>query len=151
MPAPASRAYVKPPANVAGIKLELEPNWERDMGEAGTFSLVVKIPSTNDTRVFSVKYGFEDQSAPIDCDQYRKYLEDKGMMKVTLNRQRGAACYVEGNDQGGAMAYRMLLTYGGKRLMCHGSLYKDPASASLGDLRDKVLMQAKKICETLAL
>jgi hypothetical protein len=45
----------------------------------------------------------------------------------------------------------MLQTYGGKRLLCHGSLYKDPASAALGDLRDKVLMQAKKICETLAL
>ena len=35
--------------------------------------------------------------------------------------------------------------------MCRGSLYKDAASTALGDLRDKVLMQAKKICETLAL
>jgi len=72
-------------------------------------------------------------------------------MKVTRNRQKGGACYLEGTDQGGVVAFRMLLTYGGKRLMCHGSLYKDSASAALGDLRDKVLMQAKKICETLAL
>jgi len=149
--APANRAYVKPAAEIAAIKLELEPNWERDMGEAGTFSLVVKIPNTDDTRVFSVRYGYEDENAPLDCDLYKKYLEDKGSMKVTLNRQRGAACYVEGTDQGGLVAYRFLLTYGGKRLMCHGSLYKDKDSATLGDLRDKVLMQAKKICETLAL
>jgi hypothetical protein len=147
----ASRTYVKPPADVAAIKLDLEPNWERDVGEAGTFSLVVKVPKTNDTRVFSVRYGYEDDSAPIDCDQYRKFLEDRGSMKVTLNRQKGGACYIEGTDQAGVVAFRMLQTYGGKRLLCHGSLYKDPASAALGDLRDKVLMQAKKICETLAL
>jgi hypothetical protein len=121
------------------------------MGEAGTFSLVVKIPNTEDTRVFMVRYGYEDAAAPIDCDLYRKYLEDRGSMKVSLNRQSGGACYIEGTDQGGVIAYRFLVNYGGKRLMCHGSLYKDQASAALGDLRDKVLIQAKKICETLAL
>ncbi len=149
--APANRAYIKPAAEVAAIKLELEPNWERDMGEAGTFSLVVKIPKTDDTRVFLVRYGYEDALAPSDCDQYRKYLDERGAMKVSLNRQSGGACYIEGTDQGGALAYRYLITYGGKRLMCHGSLYKDQASAALGDLKDKVLIQAKKICETLAL
>jgi hypothetical protein len=149
--APATRSYVKPPAEIAAIKFDLEPNWERDMGEAATISLVVKVPSSNDARMFSVRYGYEDQAAPVDCDQYRKHLENTGAMKVTMNRQRGAACYIEGTDRGGVMAYRYLLTYGGKRLMCHGSLYKDPASAALGDLRDKVLQQAKKICETLAL
>jgi hypothetical protein len=142
---------VKPAPDVAAIKFELEPNWERDMGEAGTFSLVVKIPNTEDTRVFMVRYGYEDAAAPIDCDLYRKYLEDRGSMKVSLNRQSGGACYIEGTDQGGVIAYRFLVNYGGKRLMCHGSLYKDQASAALGDLRDKVLIQAKKICETLAL
>jgi hypothetical protein len=149
--APASRGYVKPSADVAAIKLDLEPNWDRDMGEAGTFSLVVKLPGTDDTRLFMVKYGYEDQNAPKDCEAYKKFLEEQGMMKVSLNRQRGAACYIEGTDQGGSLAYRYLITYGGKRLMCHGSLYKDAASSALGDLRDKVLMQAKKICETLAL
>lgn len=149
--APPTRAYVKPGADLAAIKLDLEPNWERDMGEAGTFSLVVKLPGTNDTRLFSVRYGYEDSSAPMDCEAYKKFLEDRSMMKVSLHRQRGAACYIEGSDQGGTLAFRFLLTYGGKRLMCHGSLYKDGASSALGDLRDKVLLQAKKICETLAL
>lgn len=149
--APANRVYVKPAGDVAAIKLDLEPNWERDVGEPGTFSLVVKLPGTNDTRLFMVRYGYEDQSAPQDCEAYKKFLGDKGMMKVSLNRQRGGACYIEGTDQGGTLAYRFLITYGGKRLSCHGSLYKDAASSALGDLRDKVLLQAKKICETLAL
>jgi len=149
--APANRVPVKPPPAIAAIKLDLEPNWERDVGEAGTFSLVVKVPNTNDTRVFAVHYGYEDQAAPFDCDQYRKYLEDKKVMAVTVNRQRGAACYIEGKDSNGVMSYRYLVNYDGKRLSCVGSLYKDSASTALGDLRDKVLMQAKKICETLAL
>ena len=144
-----NRVLVKPSAELAAIKLELEPNWERDIGEAGTFSLVVKIPSTDEMRVFSVRYGYEDSAAPFDCDQYRKFLDDKKLMKVSLNRQRGAACYVEGKDPAGVDSYRFLVNYGGKRLICHGSLYAD--AKPLGDLRDKVLMQAKKICETLSL
>jgi hypothetical protein len=142
---------MRPSADVAAIKMDLEPNWDRDLGEAGTFSLVLKIPNTEETRVFAVHYGYEDQAAPVDCDQYKKFLEDKKVMTVTLNRQRGAACYIEGNEAGVGVAYRYLVTYGGKRLLCRGSLYKDSASTALGDLRDKVLMQAKKICETLAL
>lgn len=142
----ANRAHVNPGAELAAIKFDLEPNWDRDYGEAGTFSLVVKVPTTEEQRVFSVRYGYEDQTAPVDCDQYRKFLEDKKVMTPTLNRQRGGACYVES-----ATTFRYLVNYGGKRLMCGGSLYKDAASAALGDLRDKVLMQAKKICETLAL
>jgi len=142
----ANRAHVKPPADLAAIKFDLEPNWDRDFGEAGTFSLVVKIPNTEEQRVFSIRYGYEDQAAPVDCDQYRKFLEEKKVITPTLNRQRGGACYVESQS-----AFRYLVNYGGKRLLCTGSLYKDSASAALGDLRDKVLMQAKKICETLAL
>jgi len=149
--APANRTYVKPAGDLGTIKLELEPNWERDMGEAGTFSLVVKIPNTDDTRVFMVRYSFEDETAPLDCDQYRKYVEDRGAMKVSMNRQKGAGCYIEGTDKGGTAAWRLVMNYGGKRLLCHGSLYKDGASSALGDLRDKVLIQAKKICETLTL
>jgi hypothetical protein len=46
----------------------------------------------------------------------------------------------------------METTYGGKRLVCYGSLYKDKESTAFGpDLRDKVVNAAKKICETLAL
>jgi hypothetical protein len=145
----ASRTQMKPNAEQAQLKFDLEPNWERDVGEAGTFSLAVKVPNTDEERVFYARYSFEDQSAPPDCDSYKKFLEDKKILTVTLNRQRGAACYVEGTDANGVAMYRYLVTYGGKRLLCTGSLYKD--QAALGDLRDKVLMQAKKICETLAL
>jgi hypothetical protein len=67
---------------------------------------------------------------------------------VGLNRQRGAAWYLEGVDGAGAPAFRYQVTYGGKRLICYGSLYKE---SSLGDLRDEVIMQAKKICESITL
>ncbi len=146
----ANRVHVKPSAELAAIKFDLEPNWERDVGEAGTFSLVVKLPN-GEQRVFAVRYGYEDPAAPFDCDQYRKFLDENKVMTVTLNRQRGAACYIEGTEKTGIASYRYLVNFGGKRLVCSGSLYKDSASSSLGDLRDKVLMQAKKICETLAL
>ena len=51
--------------------MDLEPNWERDLGEAGTFSLVVKVQNTDETRVFLARYGYEDDAAPVDCDLYR--------------------------------------------------------------------------------
>ena len=63
-----------------------------------------------------------------------------------MNRQRGGACYVESDSM-----FRYLVNYGGKHLICYGSLYKDAASSQLGDLRDKVVMAAKKICETMSL
>lgn len=147
----ANRAPVKPPPELAAIKFDLEPNWERDVGEAGTFSLVVKLPRGDEQRVFTVRYGYEDATAPFDCDQYRKFLDENKIMAVTLNRQSGAACYIEGTEKNGVAAYRYLINYGGKRLLCRGSLYKDPSSSSLGDLRDKVLMQAKTICQTMTL
>ena len=43
------------------------------------------------------------------------------------------------------------MLYGGKHLICYGSLYKDAESSKLGDDRDQTLIQAKQICETLAL
>ena len=42
----------------------------------------------------------------------------------------------------------MVVIYGGKKLICYGSLYKD---SGLGDLRDQTVIQAKQICETLTL
>ena len=73
------------------------------------------------------------------------------ILTVDLNRQRGSAWYLQGTDGTGAPAFRYLVNYGGKKLVCGGLLYKDAASNQLGDLRDKVIIQAKEICETLAL
>lgn len=148
---PEHHGPVKVPADLAAIKLDLEPNWERDYDEAGTISLVLKVPPRDDTRLFAFHYGYDAAAAPTDCDQYKKWLGDQKVLTATLARQRGAACYLEGTDASGAPLFRYLVNYGGKRLICYGSLYRDGASNALGDLRDKVLMQAKKICETLAL
>ena len=147
------RAHVDPGPALGAIKLDMEPNWDRDYETAGTISFVLNVPNGTDKRVFNFHYGYDMTGAPTDRDAYKKYLADQKVLNVTLDRQRGAAWYLEGTD--GATnnpAFRMEVTFGGKRLVCYGSLYKDKESTAFGpDLRDKVVNTAKKICETLAL
>ena len=148
----APRVAVKPSAEVAAIKLSLEPNWDRDIGEAGTISLVVKVPGTADsTRVFAFHYGYEDAKAPSDRDAYKKWLADNNILKPNMDRQHGGSWYLEGVDGSGAPAFRSIVVWGGRKLICGGSLYKDAGSNQLGDIRDKTVLQAKAICETIAL
>jgi hypothetical protein len=134
--------------DLAAIKISLLPNWVRDVDEAGTISLTVTVQSRNEVATFRFHYGYDLAGAPNDRDQYKKFLMEQKAMAVTADRQRGAAWYLEGVDSDGKASFRFLTTYGGKRLVCYGSLYKD---SSLGDIRDEVIIQAKKICETLAL
>jgi hypothetical protein len=144
--------HVAPPPDIAAIKLDKEPNWDRDFATAGTISFVLRVPSSGDTRVFSFNYGYDYPGAPSDRDAYKKFLGDRRVLDVTLDRQKGAAWYLEGNDAAGQPAFRYLVLYGGKRLVCGGSLYKTREATALGpDLRDKVVSTAKKICETIAL
>jgi hypothetical protein len=152
-PKPSEKyVHVSPPADVAAIKLDMEPNWDRDFETAGTISFVLRVPSSSETRVFSFNYGYDFPGAPNDRDAYKKFLADRRVLDVTLDRQRGAAWYLEGNDDAGQPAFRYLVLYGGKRLVCYGSLYKTREATALGpDLRDKVVSAAKKICETIAL
>jgi hypothetical protein len=145
------RVAVKPSAEVAAIKLSLSPNWDRDVGEAGTISLVVKVPGTENTRVFAFRYGYEDPKAPTDREAYKKWLAAQGILSPTIDRQRGGTWYLEGTDGSGAPVFRMVATFGGRKLICGGSLYRDAASNQLGDIRDKTLIQAKEICESVSL
>ena len=142
---------MKVPADLAAIKLSLLPNWDRDVDEPGTFQYVVRIKGTQSTKTFTFRYGYEDAKAPPDRDPYKKYLQDTRALTDIRDRQRGAAWFLEGNDAGGNPAFRYVVLYGGKRLICYGSLYKDAESSKLGDDRDQTLIQAKQICETLAL
>lgn len=149
-PTDKPRVPAKVSPELAAIKLSLDPNWDRDIGEAGTISFVLKKPS-GDQAVFTFTYGYDDPKAPADRDAYMKWLGEQKILTVELNRQRGSAWYLQGTDATGAPAFRYLVNYGGKHLVCGGLLYKDPESSRLGDLRDKVIIQAKEICETLAL
>lgn len=147
------RAHVDPGPSLGAIKMDMEPNWDRDYETAGTISFVLKVPNSTDTRVFNFHYGYDLTAAPTEHEAYKKYLADQKVLNVTLDRQRGAAWYLEGKDgTTNNPAFRMEVTFGGKRLVCYGSLYKDKESTAFGpDLRDKVVNTAKKICETLAL
>ena len=147
-----SHVHVAPPPDLAAIKLDLEPNWDRDYDSAGTISFVLKVPNTDDTRLFAFSYGYDYPTAPADHDAYKKFLADRRVLDVSIDRQHGAAWYLEGADAAGSPAFRVVVKYGGKRLVCGGSLYKTREATALGaDLRDKVVLAAKKICETIAL
>jgi hypothetical protein len=135
-------------AELKAINIALLPNWERDVQAPGTLSLAVKIPGRTDIATFVFQYGIEDSSAPADRDAYKKWLADRKIFISKDDRQKGAAWYLEGVDRQGKPAFRMVVQYGDKKLICYGSLYKD---SSLGDLRDQTIIQAKQICETLAL
>jgi len=147
----APRGPIKVSADLAAIKISLLPNWDRDIDEAGTFQYVVRVKGTQSTKTFTFRYGYEDAKAPPDRDQYKKYLQDTKTLTEIRDRQRGAAWFLEGNDAAGLPAFRYVVLYGGKRLICYGSLYKDAESNKLGDDRDQTVIQAKQICETLAL
>jgi hypothetical protein len=139
------------PAELAAIKFGMLPNWDRDVLDAGTISLAVKIPGRSDSAVFVFRYGYEDGGAPTDRDEYKKWLAGKRLLAVRQDRQAGAAWFLEGNDASGHPAFRVVVNWGGKKLICYGSLYKDAESSKLGDLRDQTVIQAKQICETVAL
>lgn len=147
IPTPAAPTHVSTPAELAAIKLNMEPNWDRDTVEPGTISLVVK----NSAKPFVFRYGMDDPKAPNDRDAYKKWLGDQKLLLVSLDRQRGAAWYLEGTTGDGTPAFRYLVNYGGKHLICGGLLYKDPESNKLGDIRDRVIIQAKQICESISL
>ncbi|HSR96724.1 MAG TPA: hypothetical protein VLM79_06710 [Kofleriaceae bacterium] len=151
-PSGASRDAVKVPTDLAAIKISLLPNWDRDVGAAGTFQYVVRVKGTQSTKTFVFHYGYDDPRAPTDRDQYKKYLhESKLLVGEIKDRQRGSAWFLEGADASGLPAFRYVVLYGGKHLICYGSLYKDAESSRLGDDRDQTVIQAKQICETLAL
>ncbi len=128
--------------------MDLLPSWERDRRGPGTLSVEVRVPDRTDITTFTFLYGYDVPGAPRDREAYKKFLADEQVMKVTADRQRGAAWYLEGVDPEGHAMFRTLVIYGGKRLVCKGSLYRE---STLGEQRDAVILQAKKICETLRL
>jgi hypothetical protein len=144
-----SKGPVTVPAELKAVNINLLPNWDRDVEGAGTISFIVKIPGKQETATFVFRYGLEDAKAPADRDAYKKWLADNKIFTSKDDRQKGAAWYLEGIDgPTGRPAFRMVVLYGGKRLICGGTLYKE---SPLGDLRDQVIIQAKQICESVTL
>ena len=146
-----SSKKVTVPAELASIKFGMLPNWERDVQDAGTISLAVKIPGRTNSAVFVFRYGYEDPGAPSDREAYKKWLGEKRLLAVRQDRQSSSAWFLEGTDGSGRPAFRFVVSWGGKRLICYGSLYRDAESNALGDLRDQTIIQAKQICETISL
>ncbi len=139
------------PADLAAIKFVTLPNWERDVQDAGTISLPVKVPGSGEKAIFVFRYGYEDASAPKDREEYKKWLAGKRLLTVRQDRQSGQAWFLDGLDGGGNPAFRFVVQWGEKKLICFGSYYKDAESNRLGDIRDQTIIQAKQICESISL
>ncbi|MBP9089158.1 MAG: hypothetical protein KBG15_23760 [Kofleriaceae bacterium] len=151
-PAPG-QTPVPPSAEQAAIKLTLAPGWARDLGEAGTISVFLALAQRGlgiDTN-FIFHYGIEKSGAPKDREAYKAWLAAENIMTVTRDRQRGAAWFLEGKSPTGSAMFRYQVRYGGKFLICGGSMYKDGEPAKLGKFRDAVMIQVEKICETITL
>ncbi|MBX3154536.1 MAG: hypothetical protein KF773_00925 [Deltaproteobacteria bacterium] len=145
------RVQLRPPADLAAMKLSLLPNWDRDVGEVGTISFEMKVPGKTERKIFVFRYGYESDKAPTDRDAYKKWLEKEGILRDIKDRQRGGAWLLEGLDATGSPSFRFVVLYSKRLLLCYGSTYRDAASNALGDLRDQTIIQAKQICETLTL
>jgi hypothetical protein len=138
------------PAELASIKLKLNEGWQRDSAGPGTFSFFAPGDGGKNIR-FVFKYGYELATAPLQREPYKQWLNDNKIMTVTTDRQRGAAWFLEGSDAIGEATFRYVITYGGRLLVCNGSLHKQGAASALRDLRDEIIMQAKRICESMDL
>ncbi|MGN6104546.1 MAG: hypothetical protein ACTHU0_05555 [Kofleriaceae bacterium] len=147
----APPAPVSVPPEIAAIQFALGASWERDVYAPATLSFAAKLPGRSESALFVFRYGYEDASAPLDRDAYKKWLADNKVLAVRQDRQAGAAWYLEGTDGSGVPSFRVVVKWGGRLLVCYGSLYKDAESTKLGDLRDQTIIQAKQICESVAL
>lgn len=163
-PAPVSAAAATPaptpagsagtaaglPAELAAVTLTLNEGWVRDSVGPGTFSFFAPGEGGKNIR-FVFHYAYEDATAPTQREPYKQWLASTKAMNVTVDRQRGAAWFLEGTDSQGVASFRYVITYGGRLLTCGGSLYKQGPAAGLRDLRDEIIMQAKRICESMDL
>lgn len=148
-PAGAQSAAGQPvPVELSAVKLTLPEGWVRDQVAPGTFSFVVPGEGGKNVR-FLFRYAYEDATAPLEREAYKEWLGHKKLMKVNVDRQRGAAWFLEGIEPSGEAGFRYVITYGGRLLSCGGSLYKQGAAAGLRDVRDEIVLQAKRICESL--
>lgn len=163
-PAPVSAAAATPaptpagsagtaaglPAELAAVTLTLNEGWVRDAVGPGTFSFFAPGEGGKNIR-FVFHYAYEDATAPTQREPYKQWLASTKAMNVNVDRQRGAAWFLEGTDSQGVASFRYVITYGGRLLTCGGSLYKQGPAAGLRDLRDEIIMQAKRICESMDL
>ncbi len=135
--------------NDPGIKFEKLPDgWEAGAGKLDTFEAVndSKFPG-GDNATFIFEYGLDAKDLPVDPKEYAAVLEKSGAMeKVTKNEKTANGHYYESEG-----AFRYVIVVGDKRIHCGGSLYKNDDYNTIPKVRDKVIAEAKKICQTAKL
>ena len=134
--------------NDPGIKFDKLPDgWDAGAGKLDTFEAVndSKFPVDNATFIF--EYGLDAKDLPADPKEYAAVLEKSGALeKVTKNEKTANGHYYESAD-----AFRYVIVAGDKRIHCGGSLYKNDDYNKIPKVRDRVIAEAKKICQTAKL
>lgn len=134
-----------------GIKFEKLPDgWESGGGKLDTFEAVNESKFPVDNATFIFEYGLDSKDLPADPKEYAAVLEKSGAMeKITKSEKTANGHYYES-----AHAFRYVVVAGDKRIHCGGPLYNDSAHKdydTIPKVREKVIADAKKICQTAKL
>ncbi len=129
-----------------GIKFDKLPDgWDAGEGKLDTYEAVndSKFPVDNASFVF--EYAVDPKDMPTDPKEYAAVL-DKGGFKVTKNEKTANGHYYESAD-----AFRYVVVAGDKRIHCGGPLYNSDDYNKIPEVRNRVVAEAKKICQTAKL
>lgn len=126
-----------------GIKFDKLPDgWQSGAGKLDTFEAVNESKFPVDNASFVFEYAVDAKDMPTDPKEYAAVLE-KGGFKVVKNEKTANGHYYESED-----GFRYVVVAGDKRIHCGGSLYKTDDYNKIPAVRDKVIAEAKKICQT---
>ncbi len=134
-----------------GIKFDnLTGGWQAGDGKLDTFEAVNESEFPVDNATFVFEYGLDSKDLPADPKEYAAVLEKSGVMEKIVKQEKTA----NGHYYESAHGFRYVINAGDKRIHCGGPLYNDDAHKDyekIPKVRDKVVAEAKKICQTAKL
>lgn len=126
-----------------GITFDKLPDtWQASGGQLDTYEAVNESKFPVDNASFIFEYGLDAADMPADPKAYAAVL-DKAGMKVIKFEKTPNGHYFESDD-----AFRYVIVAGDRRIHCGGSLYKNDDYDKIPKIRDRVVGEAKRICQT---
>lgn len=124
---------------------KLPDGWQAGEGKLDTFEAVNESKFPVDNASFVFEYGVEAKDMPTEPKEYAAILEKSGF-KAIKTEKTPTGMYFESED-----SFRYSVGSGDKRVYCGGSLYKSDDYNKIPAVRDKVIAEAKKLCQTAKL
>lgn len=121
---------------------KLTDTWQASGGQLDTYEAVNESKFPVDNASFIFEYGLDAADMPADPKAYAAVL-DKAGMKVIKFEKTPNGHYFESDD-----AFRYVIVAGDRRIHCGGSLYKNDDYDKIPKIRDRVVGEAKRICQT---